>query len=170
MVRTDMRKLFFIFCFFASPLLIFAQESPAPEGKTINVESTDNQVFNMAIDLKIQDGVSAQVVSDHKAVHQTVSGRPVTLNIKGGNFRAAVRFTLYQLDADNLMLLTQSSIAFITEGHRQMRSIAKSIPIKAGEKILFFPMGVLNDGEKSGYNCKLEMLVSKYQPQPVSLE
>ena len=106
-----MRKLFFIFCFFVSPILISAQDSPAPAGENINVESSDSQMFNMAIDLKIQDGTTAQ-----------------------------------------------------------MLSTVKSIPIKAGEKVLFFPMGVLNDGEKSGYNCMLEMEVSKYQQQPVSQE
>ena len=51
-----------------------------------------------------------------------------------------------------------------------MMSTVKSIPITAGEKVLFFPLGVLNDGEKSGYNCMLEMEVSKYQQQPVSQE
>ena len=165
-----MRKLFFIFCFFVSPILISAQDSPAPAGENINVESSDSQMFNMAIDLKIQDGTTAQVVSDHKAQHKVVSGRPVTLNINGGIFKAAVRFTLYNRNADNLLLLAQSTIAFIKDGHRQMLSTVKSIPIKAGEKVLFFPMGVLNDGEKSGYNCMLEMEVSKYQQQPVSQE
>ena len=165
-----MRKLFFIFCFFVSPILISAQDSPAPAGENINVESSDSQMFNMAIDLKIQDGTTAPVVSDHKAQHKVVSGRPVTLNINGGNFKAAVRFTLYNRNADNLLLLAQSTIAFIKDGHRQMLSTVKSIPIKAGEKVLFFPMGVLNDGEKSGYNCMLEMEVSKYQQQPVSQE
>ena len=165
-----MRKLFLLICFLASPLLIFAQENQAPSNETINLESSDNQIFNMNIDLKIQDGTSAQVVSDHRAKHQTVSGRPVTLNINGGNFKAAVRFTVYNKKDDNLLLLTQSTIFFIKDGHRKMLSTVKSIPIKAGEKVLFFPMGVLNDGEKSGYNCMLEMEVSKYQQQPVSLE
>ena len=160
-----MRKLFFIFCFFVSPILIFAQESQAQTSEAINAESTDAQVFNMSIDLKIQDGVSAQEVSFHKAQHQTVTGRPVILNIKGDNFRGAVRFTLYNQHADNLMLLAQSTVAYITEGRRQVLSFAKSIPIKAGEKILFFPMGVLKNGENSGYSCKLEMEVSKYQQQ-----
>ncbi|MBO7094352.1 MAG: hypothetical protein J6W33_05570, partial [Spirochaetia bacterium] len=113
---------------------------------------------------------TARVVSDHKAQHKAGSGRPVVLNINGGNFKAAVRFTVYNMNGDNLMLLTQSTIYFMNEGRRQMISTAKSIPIKAGEKILFFPMGVLNDGEKSGYNCMLEMVVSKYQQQPVSQE
>ncbi len=153
-----MRKFFFIFCFFLVPLLISAQDSvDIPE------TSDDNQLFNMNIDLKIQDGVTAQVVSDHKAQHLTVSGRPVTLNIKGGNFKAAVRLTLYHMQNDNLLLLTQSTIFFINEGRRQMLSTAKSIPIKTGEKVLFFPLGVLNNSEKSGYNCMLEMDVSRYQ-------
>ena len=165
-----MRKFFFIFCFFVSPVLIFAQEGAVPSNETINVESADSQVFNMSIDLKVQDGASAEVVSDHKAHHQTVSGRPVTLNINGGNFKAAVRFTVYNVNADNLLLLTQSTIYFIKEGQRRMLSAVKSIPIKAGEKVLFFPMGVLKDGEKSNYNCMLEMEVSKYQQQPVSQE
>ena len=170
MVRTDMRKLFFVFCFFISPLMIFAQEGAVPTGEAINIDSTDSQVFNMDIDLKVQDGTSAQVVSDHKAHHQTVSGRPVSLNINGGNFKAAVRFTVYNINADNLLLLTQSTIFFIKDGQRRMLSTVKSIPIKAGEKVLFFPMGVLKDGDKSNFNCVLEMEVSKYQPQPVSLE
>ena len=165
-----MRKLFFVFCFFISPLMIFAQEGAVPTSEAINVDSTDSQVFNMDIDLKVQDGTSAQVVSDHKAHHQTVSGRPVSLNINGGNFKAAVRFTVYNINADNLLLLTQSTIFFIKDGQRRMLSTVKSIPIKAGEKVLFFPMGVLKDGDKSNFNCVLEMEVSKYQPQPVSLE
>ena len=165
-----MRKLYVIFCFCVSPILISAQDSPAPAGENINVESSDSQMFNMAIDLKIQDGTTAEVVSDHKAHHKVLSGRPVVLNINGGNFKAAVRFTLYNRNADNLLLLAQSTIAFIKDGHRQMLSTVKSIPMKAGEKVLFFPMGVLNDGEKSGYNCMLEMEGSKYQQQPVSQE
>lgn len=169
-VITEMRKLFLLFSFFVSPLLIFAQEAPALAGENINVESSDSQMFNMDIDLKIQDGTTAEVVSDHKAHHKVLSGRPVVLNINGGNFKAAVRFTLYNKNSDNMVLLAQSTIAFIKDGHRQMMSTVKSIPITAGEKVLFFPLGVLNDGEKSGYNCMLEMEVSKYQQQPVSQE
>ena len=160
-----MRRLFFAFCLMLSPLLGYAQET-----QTLPEVSDDSQLFNLSIDLKVQDGTSEKLVSDHKVQHLTVSGKPVTLNIKGGNFKAAVRLTLYRMQDDNLLLLTQSSIFFINEGRRQMLSTAQSIPVKAGEKVLFFPLGVLNDGNKSGYNCMLEMNISKYQQQPVSQE
>ena len=163
-----MKRLFFAFYFFVFPLLIFAQETP-DAGGNLDIKNSDSQIYNMSIDLKIQDGASAQVVSDHKAQHQTVSGRPVTLNINGGNFKAAVRFFVYPIIADNLMLVAQSTIVFMKEGHQRLLSSAKSIPIKAGEKVLFFPMGAFNDGEKSGYKCKLEMEISKYQ-QPGTQE
>ena len=153
-----MRKLFFILCLSISPVLIFAQEN------------ADNQVYSMAVDLKLQDGNSAEDASSHKAQHQIVLGRPVTLTIKGVNFKAAVSFTLYNLQNENLALFTQSTISFINKGRWQMLSTVKSIPIKTDEKVLFFPMGVHKNGEKSNYNCMLEMEVSKYQQQPVSQE
>ena len=153
-----MRKFFFAFFLLVSSFL-FAQEN------------IDSQVFNMSIDLKVQDGTSSKVVSDHKAQHHAVTGRPVILNINGGNFKASVRFTLYRMSRpEDLMLLTQSSIYFMKDGQRRMLSTAKSIPVKLGEKVLFFPLGVLNNGEKSDYNCVLEMEITKHQQQPASQE
>lgn len=164
-----MRKLFFVFCFFISPLLISAQESPAPADEVIDVETSDSQKFNMSIDLKVKDGTE-QVVSDQQVQHLAVSGKPVTLKITGGNFKAAVRLTLYHIAEEKLLLLTQSSIALLQEGKRQVLSAVKAMPIKEGEKVLFFPLGFIPNAEKTGYNCMLEMDISKYQERPVSQE
>ena len=165
-----MKKLFVFFCLFFSPFLISAQEQPAPADDTINVESTDSQKFNMSIDLKVKDGDIEKKILDNPVQHLAVSGKPVTLKITGSNFKAAVRLTLYQTAGDTLQLLAQSSISLIKEGKKQVLSAVRSMPIKAGEKVLFFPLGVLPNAEKTGYNCMLEMDVSKYQPRPVSQE
>ncbi len=165
-----MRKLFFAFCFFLSPLLLSAQEVSEPADEGINVESSDNQMYTMSIDLKVKDGLSEKVVTDRQVQHLAVSGKPVTLKITGGNFKAAVRFTLYQKAEDTLLLLTQSTIFMINEGRKQMFSAVKSVPIKTGEKVLFFPLGVLPAADKAGYNCMLEMDINKYHQQPVSQE
>ena len=50
-----MRKLFFIFCFILSPLLIPAQESAPAADEVIDVESSDSQMFNLSVALKIKD-------------------------------------------------------------------------------------------------------------------
>ena len=165
-----MKKLFVFFCLFFSPFLISAQEQPAPADDTINVESTDSQKFNMSIDLKVKDGDIEKKILDNPVQHLAVSGKPVTLKITGSNFKAAVRLTLYQTAGDTLQLLAQSSISLIKEGKKQVLSAVRSMPIKAGEKVLFFPLGVLPNAEKTGYNCMLEMDVSKYQEKPVSQE
>ena len=86
----------------------------------------------------------------------------------GDNLKAAVRLTLYQKTEDTLLLLTQSTILMVREGRRQMFSAVKSMPVKIGEKVLFFPLGVLPGTENTGYNCMLEMNISKYQQKPVS--
>lgn len=165
-----MRKIFVAFCLFLSPLLISAQEQPAPADVTIDMENIDSQIYNMSIDLKIKEGdVEKEVLNG--PVHQlAVSGKPVTLKISGNNFKAAVRFTLYQQTEDTLLLLTQSTIFLLDEGKKKMLSAVKSMPIKTGEKVLFFPLGVFPKAETTGYNCMLEMDVSKYQPRPVSQE
>ena len=170
MGNKDMKKLFVFFCLFFSPFLISAQEQPAPADDTINVESTDSQKFNMSIDLKVKDGDIEKKILDNPVQHLAVSGKPVTLKITGSNFKAAVRLTLYQTAGDTLQLLAQSSISLIKEGKKQVLSAVRSMPIKAGEKVLFFPLGVLPNAEKTGYNCMLEMDVSKYQEKPVSQE
>ena len=170
MGRNDMRKLLAAFCLFLSPLLISAQEQPAPANETIDVEVTDSQIYNMSIDLKIKEGDIEKEILNGPVQHLAVSGKPVTLKISGSNFKAAVRFTLYQQAEDTLLLLTQSTIFMLKEGKKQMLSAVKSMPIKTGEKVLFFPLGVFPKAETTGYNCMLEMDVSKYQPRPVSQE
>ena len=168
-VITDMRKLFFIFCFFLSPLLIPAQESAPAADEVIDVESSDSQMFNLSVALKIKDGVTEKVVSEKPVQHLATSGKPVILKITAGdNLKAAVRLTLYQKTEDTLLLLTQSTILMVREGRRQMFSAVKSMPVKIGEKVLFFPLGVLPGTENTGYNCMLEMNISKYQQKPVS--
>lgn len=164
-----MRKLFLAFCFFLTPLLMFAQDGNAPSDEIINVESSDTQMFNLSINLKINDGVTERFVSDKPVQHLAVSGKPVILKITSGeNLKAAVRFTLYEQAEDTLLLLTQSTIMMIKEGKKQMFSAVKSMPIKTGEKVLFFPMGFMPKSEKSGYNCMLELDVTKYQQKTVS--
>ena len=166
-----MRKLFYLFCLFLFPLLISAQENDPASDEVINVENSDSQMFNLSIGLKIKDGVTEQVVSEKPVKHLAMSGKPVILKITAGdNLKAAVRLTLYQKAEDTLLLLTQSTILMIREGKRQMFSAVKSMPVKIGEKVLFFPLGVLPGSEHTDYNCMLEMDISKYQQQPVSQE
>ena len=166
-----MRKLFFVFCFFLSPLLMSAQESVPASDEVIDVENSDSQMFNLSIGLKIKDGVTEQVVSQKPVQHLAMSGKPVILKITSGdNLKAAVRLTLYQKAEDTLLLLTQSTILMVKEGKRQMFSAVKSMPVRIGEKVLFFPLGVLPGADNTGYNCMLEMDISKYQQKPVSQE
>ena len=149
--------------------MTFAQEGNSPDNEIINVESSENQMFNLSINLKVNDGVTEKVVSDKPVQHLTVSGKPVILKITSGeNLKAAVRLTVYQKAEDSLVLLAQSTIMMVKEGKRQMLSAVKSMPIKMGEKVLFFPLGVSHDANKTGYNCMLEMDVTKYQQKTVS--
>ena len=123
-------------------------------------------MYNMAINLKVANGADEKILKNIQ--YTTISGKPVTLNLNGGNFKAAVRLTLYHMDAEHMLLLTQSTICVMTEGRRQVLSTAKSMPVKMGEKVLYFPLGVLPSDE-AGYSCMLEMDVSQYQ-KPVVQE
>ena len=148
-----------------------AQESVPASDEVIDVENSDSQMFNLSIGLKIKDGVTEQVVSQKPVQHLAMSGKPVILKITSGdNLKAAVRLTLYQKAEDTLLLLTQSTILMVKEGKRQMFSAVKSMPVRIGEKVLFFPLGVLPGADNTGYNCMLEMDISKYQQKPVSQE
>jgi len=155
-----MKKLLLFLSLAVTPLFAFAEDVPVSPA----VEYGD--MYNMAINLKVANGADEKILKNIK--HTTVSGKPVTLNLSGGNFKAAVRLTLYHIDAEHMLLLTQSTICVMNEGRKQVLSTAKSMPVKMGEKVLYFPLGVL-PSDKAGYSCMLEMDVSQYQ-RPVVKE
>ena len=139
-----MKRFLCCLLFLAAPFYLFAQDS----------------AYNVSMELKITDGTNQQTVSDSHVNHVTTAGKPVTLNINGGNFKAAVIITLYNQGEDSLVLLTQSRVVS-TDGEKKVLATAKSIPVELGEKILYFPRGILSKPNKDGYSCILELQVTR---------
>lgn len=149
-----MKKLACLMIAFMMPLVLFAQDEKPRSGET--------PLYDISMELKLSDGVNRQSVSDSRVNHVTFAGKPVALNINGGNFKASILLTLYHQESGSLVLLTQSRVVSTGEEKRALAT-AKSIPVELGEKILFFPLGMLSKLDNGSYNCILELQVSQHQ-------
>ena len=92
----------------------------------------------------------------------TMSGQPVVVNLKANNLNIAVLFIPYFLNEKSVMLLCQSKVLLKNVNYSGGRyySTVNSIPLKVGEKALFFPLGLLqNEKVENISSCVLEIEV-----------
>ncbi|MCL2294119.1 MAG: hypothetical protein FWC36_04555 [Spirochaetes bacterium] len=91
----------------------------------------------------------------------TRSGQPVTVNLRANNLNIMVLFIPYFVDEDSIMLLSQSKV-FVKHANYsggKYYSAVSTIPLRMGEKALFFPLGILHDRVENIPNCILEIKV-----------
>ncbi|MCQ2604127.1 MAG: hypothetical protein MJ215_03675 [Spirochaetia bacterium] len=158
-----LRKFAFLPFLLLIPVLAAYSEAETVQSEGI---SEDTSLYNMNIGLKVTGTESGDSLVNSYADKTVFSGRPVHLNLKGSNFKAAIQLTLFNTAAGGMVLLAQSTV-FCRGDRDRVLSTVKSIPVNMGEKILFFPLGVLSAGEQDKYECLLEINITDHQ-QPVS--
>ncbi|MCL2481604.1 MAG: hypothetical protein FWF38_07825 [Spirochaetaceae bacterium] len=91
----------------------------------------------------------------------TRSGQAVFVNLKANNLNIAVLFVPYFLNENTIMLLSKSKVIlkYVNYSGGRYYSTVDSIPLKLGEKALFFPLGLLNDKVENISSCVLEIEV-----------
>jgi hypothetical protein len=93
----------------------------------------------------------------------TIPGTPVGIELNGNNINLKFVFTPYQEEKEvQLLLLAQSQIWLNEAGSGTGKYLTslKSIPVKLGEKIEYYPLGV---GDSSSYNIQLDIEVVSYK-------
>lgn len=124
-------------------------------------------------------GEDQTLVWDMDATYITISGRTVTVPLKGSNIVVLVHITPYKEDENgDLLLVAQGQVWYTPEGSQEVKylSTLKSIPLRLGEKLLFFPLGTASEpaelslGEASDRNdsmmIELQVQILPFRTEP----
>jgi len=92
------------------------------------------------------------------------SGQSVSVNLRANNLNLAVVFVPYFVNENSIMLLSKSRIVLKHADYSggKYYSVVDSIPLKLGEKALFFPLGILDEKIENISFCVLEIEVVYY--------
>jgi hypothetical protein len=120
------------------------------------------QVLSMNIAARVSES-GEEAVWRVESSKCTVPGRSVSVKIVGKNIVILADFTPY-VDADSsIVLVAQGHVWISPDGGEPLKylSALKSIPVRMGEKVLFFPLGVKSVEAASDtiYNIELEIEV-----------
>lgn len=137
-----------------------------------NLEMADTELedalrFLQSTPLEIE--IHARIMGeDHVSVWNTqtreitVSGKSVSITLEGQNLKVIAHLIPF-LNEDQSMFLVAKGEVWIESSPGQEKkyySTVKSLPITAGESVIFFPTGMLMDTEKqSVYTIELEIQV-----------
>ncbi len=128
-------------------------------------EKTEKNTRSYSINLclRISDDENNQIVNSSWS-RITVSGKPVAINLKANNLQIAAVFIPYYVDDKSVVLLSQGKVMLkpvnLAEG--KYYSTVDSLPLKVGEKALFFPLGLLDEKMENISSCVLEIEVQHY--------
>ncbi len=90
----------------------------------------------------------------------TVNGRSVKIKISGINVIVIADITPYLKDNDTILLVSQGEV-WIGSSHSdtvQHYATIKSIPVDPGERVFFFPLGIVESSANT-YTIELEIQV-----------
>lgn len=137
--------------------------SPRPEAGSL--ESIPEELRGEALVL----GVSATVTrgADEEPwqaseLKYTLNGMPVTLKMVGSAVIVYLTITTYPSRDADLAMITQGQVWFRQDdGSLHYRSTVETISVAFGERVLFYPLGLPDQGPAP---LRIELLVRRYDP------
>ena len=132
------------------------------QDKNINSENSE-RFYQIKINLKILDDCKKELVNTDWNL-ATVSGKPVSIHLKGNNLFIKADMTPYYSDKKSILLMTQANVRLKPDDSEVSKfySTVNSLPINLGEKALFFPLGLLDEKMENISSCVLEIEVQPY--------
>lgn len=165
-----MRRLLPLLVALACAASAFAQakvpERPAaPRPEAGSLESIPEELRAEALVL----GVTATVNRGAEAepwqaseLKYTLNGMPVTVKMVGSAVIVYLTITTYPSREADLAMITQGQVWFKQDdGGLHYRSAVETISVAFGERVLFYPLGLPDEGEAP---LKIELLVRRYDP------
>ena len=159
--------------FFVFAAALFAEQGPVAEEAAAEGESARRQpgeeffrelthVLCMNIAARISE-TGEDAVWKVESSKNTIPGRSVRVKLVGDNIVVLADFTPY-IDADSsIVLVAQAQVWISPQGGKPLEHFTalESIPVRMGEKVLFFPLGVmsLETTSDNTYNIELEIHV-----------
>lgn len=155
-----------------------AQEPPPPGGDPLEPEELEEELehlFQDALQLEISARITTldgeEVVWNMDLTRVTLAGRAVQVRLDGSNVTVMAEFTPYVQDDGSLVLVAEGRtwLSGDDEDAVRYRTSFKSLPIRLGEPVLFFPLGnrpvTVQRGETEQFNIELEINVVSYGEQ-----
>ena len=121
-------------------------------------KNTRNYLINFCI--RILDHEDNHLVNSSWS-RVTRPGQSIAVNLKANNLNIAVLFVPYFVNENTIMLLSKSKVILknVNDSGGRFYSAVDSIPLKIGEKALFFPLGLLQGKVENISSCVLEIEV-----------
>ena len=103
-------------------------------------------------------------VWDAESRSLTIAGRAVKLRLVGDGILINTSITPFGGIEGSLLLVAQGEVVLSGAAQEGIRyeSFLKSLPVKAGEKIIFFPLGIAVDSSTNIYTIQLEIELVPY--------
>lgn len=148
------------------PYLLFSQANTPNKPDTENdfgktLDYLQDKSLEVLIHARIK-GRDQENIWTTKVSEVTVSGKSVSITLEGADLKI-VALLIPFLNEDNSIFLIAKGEVWIQEGpgeERKYYSTVKSLPIDAGESVIFFPTGMIMDSEdESIFTIELEMQV-----------
>ncbi|MFP4425211.1 MAG: hypothetical protein ACLFPP_02045 [Spirochaetaceae bacterium] len=174
-----MRRIaLFPFFFLVSLAPLLAQDEVPPGADRIAPEELEEELehlFDKALRLDISARITSlhgeEVVWNMDLTRVTLAGRAVQVRLDGSNVTVVAEFTPYVQDDGSLILVAEGRTWLSGEDDEAVRyrTSFKSLPIRLGEPVLFFPLGnrpvTVRGDEPEQFNIELEINVESYGEQ-----
>ncbi len=129
------------------------------------LEFISDKALSVHIKLRLLDE-DQEITWDAESTHITVIGRAVNLRLVASGLIIDAYITPFGELGENLILVANGEIWF-SDPERgnglRYETFIKSLPIKAGEKVIFFPLGVAVDSKTNIYTIQVEISVQPHK-------
>jgi hypothetical protein len=126
------------------------------------LEAVDENIYSVHIHARVYE--SGEISTwDMDVKKFTIAGKKVTVKLEGENVLVVAELTPYVQSDDTVLLVAQGEVWITTPQDEQIKysSVIKSLPIKHGDKVYFYPLGV---GKiKDAFIIELEIEVNPYR-------
>ena len=135
------------------------------------LESLFDKALQLEISARITSLDGEEVVWNMDLTRVTLAGRAVQVRLDGSNVTVLAEFTPYVQDDGTLILVAEGRTWLTGEDEDgvRYRTSFKSLPIRLGEPVLFFPLGnrpvTVGREETEQFNIELEINVVSYGEQ-----
>ncbi|MCP5513892.1 MAG: hypothetical protein H7A26_00310 [Spirochaetales bacterium] len=137
---------------------VMPETGPLAKSNSLEEKRLKSYTINLAI--RIFDDLNTTIVNSSWS-RTTVSGKPVTINLKANNLQIAAAFIPYYVDDRNVVLLAQGKVMLkpVNLAAGKYYSTVDSLPLRIGEKAFFLPLGLIDEKMENISSCVLEIEV-----------